>query len=33
MTLAAPEARLPNAEDCWLFLRPVFEAIWKYRFS
>jgi len=31
-TLAAPEARLPNAEDCWLFLHLVFEAIWKYRF-
>jgi len=31
-TLAAPEARLPNAEDCWLFLHLVFETIWKYRF-
>ena len=31
-TLAAPETRLPNAEDCWLFLHLVFEAIWKYRF-
>ncbi len=31
-TLAAPEQRLPNAEDCWLFLHLVFEAIWKYRF-
>ena len=31
-TLAAPEKRLPNAEDCWLFLHLVFEAIWKYRF-
>ncbi len=30
--LAAPEKRLPNAEDCWLFLHLVFEAIWKYRF-
>src|SRR5208283_1138171 len=30
-TLAAPEARLPNAEDCWLFLHLMFEAIWKYR--
>ena len=29
---AAPEKRLPNAEDCWLFLHLVFEAIWKYRF-
>ncbi len=32
MTLAAPEKRLPNAEDCWLYLHLVFEAIWKYRF-
>ena len=31
-TLAAPDKRLPNAEDCWLFLHLVFEAIWKYRF-
>ena len=31
-TLAAPEQRLPNAEDFWLFLHLVFEAIWKYRF-
>jgi AcrR family transcriptional regulator len=31
-TLSAPEQRLPNAEDCWLFLHLVFEAIWKYRF-
>jgi AcrR family transcriptional regulator len=31
-TLAAPEERLPNAEDCWLYLHLVFEAIWKYRF-
>lgn len=31
-TLAAPEQRLPNAEDCWLFLHLVFEGIWKYRF-
>jgi AcrR family transcriptional regulator len=31
-TLAAPDQRLPNAEDCWLFLHLVFEAIWKYRF-
>ena len=31
-TLAAPEQRLPNAEDCWLYLHLVFEAIWKYRF-
>jgi len=31
-TLAAPEERLPHAEDCWLYLHLVFEAIWKYRF-
>ncbi len=31
-TLAAPQQRLPDAEDCWLFLHLVFEAIWKYRF-
>ncbi len=31
-TLTAPEQRLPDAEDCWLFLHLVFEAIWKYRF-
>src|SRR5271165_6814532 len=31
-TLAAPEQRLPHAEDIWLFLHLVFEAIWKYRF-
>lgn len=31
-TLAAPGERLPDAEDCWLFLHLVFEAIWKYRF-
>jgi AcrR family transcriptional regulator len=31
-TLAAPNERLPNAEDCWLYLHLVFEAIWKYRF-
>jgi AcrR family transcriptional regulator len=31
-TLAAPQQRLPHAEDCWLFLHLVFEAIWKYRF-
>ncbi len=32
MTLAAPEQRTPHAEDVWLFLHLVFEAIWKYRF-
>ena len=31
-TLATPDKRLPNAEDCWLYLHLVFEAIWKYRF-
>jgi len=31
-TLAAPDQRLPTAEDCWLFLHLVFEAIAKYRF-
>ena len=31
-TLAAPAARLPNAEDCWLYLHLVFEGISKYRF-
>jgi AcrR family transcriptional regulator len=32
VTLAAPDERLPNAEDCWLFLHLVFETIAKYRF-
>lgn len=31
-TLAAPEQRPPHAEDIWLFLHLVFEAIWKYQF-
>jgi AcrR family transcriptional regulator len=31
-TLAAPETRLANAEDVWLFLHLMFEAIFKYRF-
>ncbi len=31
-TLAAPEGQPAHAEDIWLFLHLVFEAIWKYRF-
>ena len=31
-TLAAPSKRAPDAEDVWLFLHLVFEAIWRYRF-
>ncbi len=31
-TLAAPERHPPHAEDVWLFLHLVFEAIGKYRF-
>lgn len=31
-TLAAPERRPTHAEDIWLFLHLVFEAIWRYRF-
>ncbi len=31
-TLAAPESQPAHAEDIWLFLHLVFEAIWKYRF-
>ena len=31
-TLAAPERHPPHAEDVWLFMHLVFEAIWKYRF-
>lgn len=31
-TLAAPSQRPPHAEDVWLFLHLVFEAIWRYRF-
>lgn len=31
-TLAAPSQRAPHAEDVWLFLHLVFEAIWRYRF-
>jgi AcrR family transcriptional regulator len=30
--LAAPSARGANAEDVWLFLHLLFEAIWRYRF-
>ncbi|MCW2273139.1 TetR family transcriptional regulator [Rhodoblastus acidophilus] len=31
-TLAAPEQRPVHAEDAWLFLHLIFEAIHKYRF-
>ncbi len=31
-TLAAPERHPPHAEDVWIFLHLVFEAISKYRF-
>ncbi len=31
-TLTAPERRAPHAEDIWLFLHLLFEAISKYRF-
>lgn len=31
-TLAAPERRLPDVEDVWLFLHLVFEAVWEHRF-
>ncbi|MFZ1108250.1 MAG: TetR/AcrR family transcriptional regulator [Rhodomicrobium sp.] len=31
-TLVAPESRPANAEDVWLFLHLMFEAIFKYRF-
>jgi AcrR family transcriptional regulator len=31
-TLTAPENRPVHAEDAWLFLHLVFEAIYKYRF-
>lgn len=31
-TLATPTRRAPDAEDIWLFLHLVFEAIWRYRF-
>ena len=31
-TLGAPELRLPDVEDLWLFLHLLFENIWRYRF-
>jgi AcrR family transcriptional regulator len=31
-TLEIPKSRLANAEDVWLFLHLMFEAIFKYRF-
>ncbi|HMX10270.1 MAG TPA: TetR/AcrR family transcriptional regulator [Burkholderiaceae bacterium] len=31
-TLAAPQSRVPDVEDIWLFLHLVFEGIWEYRF-
>lgn len=31
-TIAAPSSRPADAEDIWLFLHLVFEAIWTYRF-
>jgi len=31
-TLAAPDQRPVHAEDAWLFLHLIFEAIYKYRF-
>jgi AcrR family transcriptional regulator len=30
--LAAPEGRLADVEDLWLFLHLLFEAMWQYRF-
>ena len=30
--MAAPTKRAPDAEDVWLVLHLVFEAIWRYRF-
>jgi AcrR family transcriptional regulator len=30
--LQAPERRVPNMEDMWLYLHLVFENIWEYRF-
>lgn len=31
-TLQAPERRVPDMEDMWLYLHLVFENIWEYRF-
>jgi len=30
--LQAPERRVPDLEDMWLYLHLVFESIWEYRF-
>jgi hypothetical protein len=30
--LQAPERRVPDMEDMWLYLHLVFETIWEYRF-
>ncbi|HOB60750.1 MAG TPA: TetR/AcrR family transcriptional regulator [Candidatus Competibacteraceae bacterium] len=30
--LQAPQRRVPNMEDMWLYLHLVFENIWEYRF-
>lgn len=30
--LQAPERRVPDMEDMWLYLHLVFESIWEYRF-
>ena len=30
--LQAPQRRVPNMEDMWLYLHLVFETIWEYRF-
>lgn len=30
--LLAPERRVPDLEDMWLYLHLVFESIWEYRF-
>ncbi len=31
-TLQAPQRRVPDMEDMWLYLHLVFETIWEYRF-